>query len=201
MAFNDGSINSLAQLWAALCHYLYLFRLWYIRWMLDPRPRNDPREHTILIVGDSNAYGYGDNWKASTPGIAGYIERAARAESSVRQIWRAVNRGVFGSTSATWAPQQGSAEGSVSLIEKTLQDPRAREAEIAIVLLGSEDGRTMLSPEATMTNLRAVCEILGQQGSRLVYLVNIPTMSASLDGAEQAGNVLRNDLIQEYLKT
>ncbi|KAI9598030.1 hypothetical protein BDF19DRAFT_433301 [Syncephalis fuscata] len=196
-------VQTLKTLWARICHYFTLFRMYYIRWILNPYPRKDSREHTILIVGDGNAFGFGDKWKASTPGVAGYMESCIRRETAIRQSWRVMNRGQFGTTSADWAPTSH-VDGSKteSLIETVLKEKTAIEAEIAMVILGSHDSEMKISSKQTIENLRAVCEILGQHGSRLVYLVNLSTMHDNAsDTDEPSNNVVCNDLLQEYFKT
>ncbi|KAI8055312.1 hypothetical protein BDF22DRAFT_741905 [Syncephalis plumigaleata] len=150
-------------------------------------PRKNPREHTILVVGDDNAFGYGDKWKASTPGIAGYLESQIQREMAIRQKWRVINRGQPGSTSNDWAPT--SQATTVSLVERVLDGKTASEAELVIVILGSHDKSATITAQQTIDNLRAVCEILGEHGKRLVYLINLSTMDDVSTEAESDNNI------------
>jgi acyl-CoA thioesterase I len=110
-------------------HFLYFFFLFFASSQLTA----NPKEKTLVILGDSLTEGYGVAQSAAFPAL---IQEKMKAE---KLNWKVISSGSSGSTSAS-GPQR------IKWIIKSKPD-------VILLLLGSNDGLRGLKTEQTEKNL------------------------------------------------
>ncbi|ORX92121.1 SGNH hydrolase [Basidiobolus meristosporus CBS 931.73] len=175
------------------------------RLIFDPKPYHGEYGHKIVLIGDGFALGFGGTL---IPGLGGGIATALYLklidDRAIKQTWQIYNRGVYGSTSEDWLPSaESKRKVKAHLLETTVNEPKLADAEVYIVLVGSNDAGKQgdqISAEETVNNLKSICQFLRKKDKE-VYLATIPTADASRKGEKFFENAKQcNDLIVQYLE-
>ncbi|GLD91626.1 hypothetical protein PINS_up000159 [Pythium insidiosum] len=123
---------------------LYLTLLWLkiCRWVVHAlydrslKP-TDQFFHKIVVIGDDFAAGVGDYLVlGGNAGLAQHLPHAIAQSDKVRHRWAVVNRGVVGSTTGDWL-----LNAPTKYMDDILSSKATRDAEVVIVVLGSQEYR------------------------------------------------------------
>ncbi|KAJ3415821.1 ATP synthase d subunit [Chytridiales sp. JEL 0842] len=166
--------------------------------------------HSIVIVGDDFAYGFGDTSGLGTlPGVGRHLKGRLVFNQKVKHCWRVYNKGIVGSLSSDWVPasERNTEEGD-SYFEKVFRGKPGADAEIVIILLGFNDVRAKLlnrspvSAEQTLENLIKLCKVLRNMGKDVV-ISRISTWGDKavlpLELVEE--NKERNEILGDWIET
>ncbi|RUS16965.1 hypothetical protein BC937DRAFT_90600 [Endogone sp. FLAS-F59071] len=204
-------LHRLQTLFYIVYYYFHLGWLYYNRWIFDPRPNlKDPHSHTIVILGDDNALGFGDWTMIGNPaGLAYKLPELIHKEPNIRQRWYVLNRGAWRKTSEEWLPESESLlfvyllaldaaplnkqnifslqkqTPKPTLLRTTLAPLKVRSADIFILIVGAEDVRTkIITPQQTLYNIRAICDHILKHSTAArpptVYVTSVPTAGDDL---------------------
>ncbi|KAF9988751.1 hypothetical protein BGZ75_008585 [Mortierella antarctica] len=140
--------------------------------------------------------------------IASKLAKELAKEAAIRQSWQIYNRGEYKTSTEDWLlPADSKRKDKPELLSKVIQDPKYMRAEIVIIMLGSQDvlrKDPTITPQDTLRNIELVCQALRRTGnsSKSIYLCTIPTAGDDtfLTEEQRADNLMRNRLIQDYVK-
>ncbi|KAF9327958.1 hypothetical protein BG006_008793 [Podila minutissima] len=200
---------SFVKVFFQVCYfYLKLGFIHLARWYEPALRKKGSYNHTIIVLGDDHAMGVGGY--STIPGGSGITNKLGKEfakEASIRQNWQIYNRGEYRTSTEDWLlPADSKRKEKPTLLAKVLQDPKYLKAEIIIVMLGSQDvlqKNPSLTPDDTLRNLENICQALRKTGNldKSIYLCSLPTAGDDtfISEEQQADNLTRNRLIQEYI--
>ena len=176
----------LALLW--LRTNVYFFQTVSLRGRLATPQGSPLPTRKVVVVGDGMAEGFGD-WitLGRIGGVATRLEGRIHNDPRVRQAWRVVNAGAYGSSSDSWLPvwsgpperyaflSRMSTESSLysSLFGSHALAEMARPDVVAI-MLGAQDYLVGLTAPASWANILSLARSIVQDQGSLVYISTLP---------------------------
>lgn len=121
--------------------------------------RNSELNHTVLLIGDGTAEGFGDS--PGNTGLASRINALIRENqelNGLRLRWHVVTAGRLFTKSQDWLPSPESSSGGLSatLFQNAIVKGPFRDADVVVVFLGQHDAHENLSD--TTRNIRLIAE-------------------------------------------
>ena len=143
--------------------------VWIFRFFSNETAPNCASVGNLLIVGDDQAFGFGDSIFKKSIGIASYLPFYLNKERKLKTNWKIYNFGYWATSSRDWLPSSKS--GLFSRIKVLLED---RSCSIVLLFIGGNDANFKITAQESISNIKSICSELSNLKA-LIFISTLPT--------------------------